>query len=79
MRNGNRSHVCGGEGTASVKLFIRALDSSGRQLRGCRHSRSFREFQRHIIVAARTWDLTDVKIRSQIGGEGKRIDLHQRS
>src|SRR5215831_17129163 len=82
MRNGNLMHACrecGREGTKEVPLFILALDSGGRQLRGYWHPHCFKKVQRHIIVATRTWVLGDVKIGSQIGGEGKRIDLHQRT
>ena len=82
MRNGNLMHVCrecGEEGTADVQLFILALNGDSRQLRGYWHPRCFKKVQRHIIVATRTWVLSDVKIGTQIGSEGKRIDLHQRT
>jgi len=64
---------CGREGTKDVQLFILALDSGGRQLRGYWHPRCFKKVQRHIIVATRTWGLSDVKIGSQIGAEDKSV------
>ena len=81
MRNGNRTHVCracGGEGTASVKLFILALDGSGRQLRGYWHPRCFKKVQRHIIVAARKWVLSG-EATARFDGCGLACDAGSRS